>query len=453
MGESEFKMPKLAVTSLGCAKNLVDTEIMLGRLIEAGWEVTSDFQGAELILVNTCGFIGPAKQESIDEIIRMAEYKKPNQGNCRKLVVAGCLVQRYSAELIKELPEVDVWLGLGEIEKVAALINERPPQNGPDLSAPPFLNQASLPRWQATLRHTTFIKAAEGCSHNCAYCAIPLIKGRFRSVNPEAIITEVKRMVDHGVKEFNLIAQDLTMYGKDLEPRTNLESLLERLIKEANPPWIRLLYAYPSGVELGLLKLMAGEPGICNYLDLPLQHINGRILRLMNRRESPEQIREKLALIRETVPDITLRTSFIVGFPSETEAEFGELADFVGEGHFQHAGVFVYSREEGTKAFTIRPQLSEKVKEARREILLDKQGKISARYLAGQIGKEALVLIDEILPDGRAVGRSAAFAPEVDGVIYIEQTKGQAGDIVPVRITGSDVYNLKAQEIENPNWA
>ena len=195
------------------------------------------------------------------------------------------------------------------------------------MSAPPFLNQASLPRWQATLRHTTFIKAAEGCSHNCAYCAIPLIKGKFRSVNPEAIITEVKQMVDRGVKEFNLIAQDLTMYGKDLEPRTNLESLLERLIKEANPPWIRLLYAYPSGVELGLLKLIASEPRICNYLDLPLQHINGRILGLMNRRESPEQIREKLALIRETVPDITLRTSFIVGFPSESEAEFGELAE------------------------------------------------------------------------------------------------------------------------------
>lgn len=442
-------MPKLAVTSLGCAKNLVDTEIMLGQLTEAGWEVTSDFHAAELILVNTCGFIGPAKQESIDEIIRMAEYKKPHQGNCRKLVVAGCLVQRYAAELVNELPEVDVWLGLGEIGKIADIINETEPRKGPDLSAPPFLNQTGLPRWQATLRHTTFIKAAEGCSHNCAYCAIPLIKGRFRSVNPEAIITEVKRMVDHGVKEFNLIAQDLTMYGKDLETRINLEGLLERLLKEAKPPWIRLLYAYPSGIDQGLLKLIAREPNICNYLDLPLQHINARILRLMNRRESPEQIREKLALIRETVPDITLRTSFIVGFPSESEAEFEELADFVGEGHFQHAGVFAYSREEGTKAYSLRPQLSEKVKESRREILLERQGKISAQFLAGQIGKVDTVLIDAILPDGRAVGRSAAFAPEVDGVIYLEKTKHQPGDFVKVRITGSDVYNLTAQEIEN----
>jgi ribosomal protein S12 methylthiotransferase len=442
-------MSKIAVTSLGCAKNLVDTEIMLGQLTEAGWEVTSNFQEAELILVNTCGFIGPAKQESIDEIIRMAEYKKPNQGSCRKLVVAGCLVQRYAAELIKELPEVDVWLGLGEIGKIVSLINERKPQEGPDLSAVPFLNQASLTRWQATLSHTTFIKVAEGCSHNCAYCAIPLIKGKFRSVNPEAIISEVKRMVEHGVKEFNLIAQDLTVYGKDLEPGTNLESLLERLIKEAKPPWIRLLYSYPSGINPGLLKLIANEPSICNYLDLPLQHINARILKLMNRRENPEQLRKKLALIRELVPDITLRTSFIVGFPSESEAEFWELADFVGEGIFQHAGVFVYSREEGTKAFDMRPQLSEKVKEERREILLERQGKVSAQYLAGQIGKEVLVLIDKILPDGRAIGRSTAFAPEVDGVIYIEKTKRQAGEFVTVRITGSDVYNLTAKAIEN----
>ncbi len=440
-------MRKIAVTSLGCAKNLVDTEIMLGQLTEAGWEVTTDFQAAELILVNTCGFIGPAKQESIDEIIKMAEYKKPNQGNCRKLVVAGCLVQRYADELIKELPEVDVWLGLGEIGKIAELINERDHLKGPDLAAPPFLNQANLPRWQATLRHTTFIKAAEGCSHNCAYCAIPLIKGRFRSVSPEAIITEVKRMVDGGVKEFNLIAQDLTMYGKDLDPKTNLESLLERLITEAKPPWIRLLYAYPSGIDLGLLKLIAKEPSICNYLDLPLQHINARILRLMNRRESPEQLREKLNLIRETVPDIILRTSFIVGFPSETEAEFEELADFVTEGHFQHAGVFAYSREEGTKGFYLRPQISEKVKERRREILLEKQGKISAQFLAEQVGKEVLVLIDKILPDGKGIGRSPAFAPEVDGVIYLEKVSRQPGEFITVRITGSDVYNLTAEEI------
>lgn len=440
-------MPKLAVTSLGCAKNLVDTEIMLGRLTEAGWEVTSDFQAAELILVNTCGFIGPAKQESINEIIRMAEYKKPSQGNCRKLVVTGCLVQRYATELIEELPEVDVWVGLGEIGEIAELINERGPKKGPDRSAPPFLNQTSLPRWQATLNHTTFIKAAEGCSHNCAFCAIPLIKGRFRSVNPEAIVTEVKRMVDHGVKEFNLIAQDLTMYGKDLEPKTNLVSLLERLIKEANPPWIRLLYAYPSGVDLELLKLMAEESSICNYLDLPLQHINDRLLRLMNRRERPEQLREKLALIRETVPEITLRTTFIVGFPSETETEFEELADFVEEGHFQHAGIFAYSREEGTRAYSIRPQLDEEEKERRRGILLEKQGKVSAQYLAGQIGKEALVLIDKILPDGRAIGRSEAFAPDVDGVIYLEKTRHQPGDFVTVQITGGDVYNLIAKEI------
>lgn len=440
-------MSKIAVTSLGCAKNLVDTEIMLGQLTEAGWEYTPDFQTADLILVNTCGFIESAKQESIDEILRMAEYKKPDQGKCRKLVVAGCLVQRYAVDLIKELPEVDLWIGLGQIGKITDLVNEEKSQVESDFTAPPFLNEANLPRWQATLKHTTFIKVAEGCSHNCAYCAIPLIKGRFRSVSPDSVVTEVKRMVDRGVKEFNLIAQDLTMYGRDLEPKTNLKFLLERLVTEAKPSWIRLLYAYPSGVDLGLLKLIAKEPSICNYLDLPLQHINARILRLMNRSENPDQIREKLALIREIVPDLVLRTSFIVGFPSETEAEFEELADFISEGLFQHVGVFAYSREEGTKAFSLSPQISEKVKEHRREILLEAQGEISAKFLAGQVGKETLVLIDKILPDGRAVGRSSAFAPDVDGVIYLEKTSRQPGEFVNVRITGSDVYNLIAEEI------
>lgn len=439
-------MPKIAVSSLGCAKNLVDTEIMLGQLTKAGWEVTSDFQKADLILVNTCGFIGPAKEESIDEILKMAEYKNPNQGNCRKLVVTGCLVQRYAADLIKELPEVDLWLGLGQIGDIAELVQISGGSKEPDLTTAPFLNQENLPRWQATLKHTTFIKIAEGCSHNCAYCAIPLIKGKFRSVKPDSIINEVKSMVDRGVKEFNLIAQDLTMYGRDLEPKTSLERLLERLVIEAKPAWIRLLYAYPTGIDLGLLKLIASEPSICNYLDLPLQHINPRILKMMNRNETPNRLLEKIALIKETVPDIVLRTTFIVGFPSETEAEFEELVNFVGEGLFQHAGVFAYSREEGTKSFLFRPQIGAKVKERRREILLRKQEQISERFLAGQIGKETVVLIDGILPDGRAVGRSSAFAPEVDGVIYLEGTGRQPGEFVNARITGSDVYNLTAKE-------
>lgn len=439
-------MPKIAVTSLGCAKNLVDTEIMLGQLTGAGWEVTPDFQSAELILVNTCGFIEAAKRESIAEILKMAEYKKPGFGNCRKLAVAGCLVQRYAAELSKEIPEVDFWIGLGQIDKIVAIING---EKCPDFSEPPFLNQDNLPRWRATLKHTTFIKIAEGCVRNCAYCAIPLIKGSFRSVKPEAIISEVKQMVDQGVREFNLIAQDLTMYGYDLEPRTNLPRLLERLIVEAKPPWIRLLYANPFGVSPELLKMIADEPSICNYLDLPFQHINARILKLMNRVESPELLREKLALIREIVPDIVLRTTFIVGFPTETETEFLELADFVAEGNFQHAGVFAYSREEGTKAYSLQPQISEKVKQRRRKLLLEKQQKISAAFLAREIGKETLVLIDKILPDGRAVGRSTAFAPEVDGVIYLERTGRQPGEFVKARITGSGAYNLTAVEIDS----
>lgn len=439
-------MPKIAVSSLGCAKNLVDTEIMLGQLTKEGWEVTADFQNADLILINTCGFIGPAKEESINEILKMAEYKNPDQGNCRKLVVAGCLVQRYAADLIKGLPEVDLWLGLGQIGEIAEFVKKSGRSKEPDLTTAPFLNQENLPRWQATLRHTTFIKIAEGCSHNCSYCAIPLIKGKFRSVKPDSIVNEVKSMVDRGVREFNLIAQDLTMYGRDLEPKISLERLLERLVTEAKPAWIRLLYAYPTGIDFGLLKLIASEPSICNYLDLPTQHINPRILKMMNRSETPDRLREKIALIKEIVPEIVLRTTFIVGFPSETEAEFEELVDFVGEGLFQHAGVFAYSREEGTKSFLLRSQIGEKVKERRREILLRKQEQISERFLAGQIGKETVVLIDRILPDGRAIGRSSAFAPEVDGIIYLERTDSQSGEFVNARITGSDVYNLTAKE-------
>lgn len=443
-------MPKIAVTSLGCAKNLVDTEIMLGQLTKSGWKVTSDFQDAEMILVNTCGFINPAKEESINEILKMAEFKKPDRGSCRKLVVAGCLVQRYARELIKELPEVDLWLGLGEIGEIAKLVNQTEHRKEPDLTIPPFLNDTNLPRWQATLKHTTFIKAAEGCNHRCAYCSIPLIKGGYRSLNPDSIVNEVKRMVDCGVKEFNLIAQDLTMYGRDLEPKINLVRLLERLLVEAKPGWIRLLYAYPSGVNQELLKLIAKEHSICNYLDLPLQHINARILKLMNRSENPGQLREKIALIREMVPEIVLRTSFIVGFPTETEAEFEELADFIGEGHFQHAGVFVYSREEGTRSYSLRPQISEKVKEGRRESLLQEQAKISKQFLANQVGKETIVLLDKKLSGGRGVSRSTGFAPEVDGVVYLERTSHQPGEFVKARIIGSDVYSLVAQEISSP---
>ncbi|MGE5583493.1 MAG: 30S ribosomal protein S12 methylthiotransferase RimO [Bacillota bacterium] len=441
-------MSTLAVVSLGCAKNLVDTEIMLGQLHQSGWELTEDFSKAEMILVNTCGFIQTAKEESINHILAMAEYKKPGVGRCRKLVVAGCLVQRHLSELVPEIPEVDNWIGLGEIGRISQLINQE--QSGAFQGKPreePFLNNENLPRYQVTLKHTAYVKIAEGCNHCCSYCAIPIIKGKFRSRSLESLLAEIKSLVERGVAEINLIAQDITKYGSDLNPRINLRILLEEIMDKANPPWIRLLYAYPSGIDHDLLQLMADNSSICKYLDLPLQHINSRILKLMNRPESSADIEEKIRMIRETVPGIALRTTFLVGFPSETEAEFEELLGFVEAGHFDHAGVFAYSREEGTRAYGIEPQIEEAVKEERRHKLLAAQKKVSARYLAGQIHQEQLILVDSILPDRTGVGRTQGLAPEVDGVVYLRNYQGPSGRFTKGLINGSDEYNLFAEEI------
>jgi ribosomal protein S12 methylthiotransferase len=436
-------LSKLGIVSLGCAKNLVDSEIMLGQLLQSGWELTSDYSVAELILVNTCGFIESAKTESIQQILEMAEYKKPGVGKCRHLVVAGCLVQRYAAELAQDLPEVDYWVGLGEIGEINAKINQGQPKALPVIKAP-FLNESDLPRFQATLKHTAYVKIAEGCNHCCAYCAIPVIKGGFHSRSRSSIVREVKQLVASGVREINLIAQDLTMYGRDLTPSINLKALLETIIAEARPEWIRLLYAYPSGIDRALLELIAREPSICKYIDLPLQHINARILKLMNRPDGPQQLWEKLELIRNMIPKLVLRTTLIVGFPSETEAEFKELLQFVQTARFEHLGVFNYSREEQTAAYQMQPQIKEAVKERRKNTILEAQQAISAQYLAGMVGGNELVLVDQVLENGRSVGRSQGFAPDVDGVVYLEGYRGAAGQIVRCRIIGSDAYNLSA---------
>jgi len=437
-------LKKLAVVSLGCAKNLVDSEIIIGQLVNAGWEYTPDFAEAELILVNTCGFIESAKTESIEHILEMAKFKKPGVGKCRKLVVAGCLVQRYAQDLAADLPEVDYWVGLGEIGEVVAKIEQETTGSLPQIKEP-FLNDANLNRYQATLQHTAYVKIAEGCNHCCSYCAIPLIKGRFRSRNPEAIVRETVELVQAGVKEINLIAQDITMYGRDLASSVNLTALLQMIINEAKPQWIRLLYAYPSGIDTELLELIARESSICNYLDIPFQHINPRILKLMNRPDAPEKLREKLGLIRKLIPEITLRTTFITGFPTETPAEFNELLNFVEEGHFEHVGVFSYSREEQTKAFDLKPQVNKATKEKRKELLLQAQQPITQQFLARQVQQEQQVLIDRVANDGTAIGRSQAFAPDVDGVIYVKGYQGKPGELVSCRATHHDAYNLWAE--------
>jgi ribosomal protein S12 methylthiotransferase len=441
-------MRTFAVVSLGCAKNLVDTEIMLGQLTSAGWKLINDFSKAEVILINTCGFIETAKSESIQQILELAEYKKIGRGICKQLIVAGCLVQRYLAELKSEIPEVDLWLGLADIGRILELVDKKTdPLTELEQAAPPFLNNHNLPRFQATLSHTSYIKIAEGCNHKCSYCAIPLIKGEFHSRHLNSIIKETQTLVENGVQEINLIAQDITRYGYDLEPKVSLQVLLERMIIDAKPAWIRLLYAYPMGVNKALLDLMAKESSICRYLDLPIQHINSRILKKMGRPETPELIKEKIALIRDLVPGITLRTTFIVGFPSETEREFEELLQFVTEGNFEHIGVFSYSREEGTAAYSMEPQIDEEVKEDRKRRILMVQQEASKRLLARQIHKQQTILIDKVLDNNIAVGRTQNLAPDVDGVVYVQNYQGPAGRFIQGVIIGNDEYNLIAQEI------
>ncbi len=438
-------MSKIGVISLGCSKNLVDTEIMLGQLIGAGWELTDDLTRSDLILINTCGFIGPAKEESIQNICEAIQYKQPGKGVCTKLVVTGCLVQRYAKDLAKELPEVDLWIGLGEIGELMDWVGaESDLRHAPDVNKQPFLNDQNLNRFQVTVPHLAYVKIAEGCNHCCSYCAIPLIKGRFRSRSREAVVQEVAALVQKGVREINLIAQDITMYGKDLELRTDLVQLLKSIIEVAGPTWIRLLYAYPSGISDELLQLMKEQPSICKYLDLPIQHIEPRILKLMNRHDTPELIRERLGRIREAIPEIVLRTTLIVGFPTETTADFGVLRDFVAEGLFQHLGVFAYSREEDTAAYNLKPQLSQEVKESRRRTLMEIQQQVAGRFLATQVGQEPLMLVDKAQGDV-AIGRTQGLAPEVDGIVRVTGYAGPTGRLIRVRITGHEQYNMFAK--------
>ncbi len=434
-------MSKVAVISLGCAKNLVDTEIMLGQFKKDQWQITMNFAEADLILINTCGFIQTAKQESLNTIFEMIQYKCPDRGQCTQLVVAGCLVQRYASELAREIPEVDHWIGLGGVGTILQLIKDSSKKLS-GINGAPFINNENLPRHQVTLSHTAYIKIAEGCDHCCSYCAIPLIKGKFQSRNPRAIVTEVSELVQNGVREINIIAQDITRYGFDLPVKTSLQFLLEEIITTGNPHWIRLLYAHPTGIDNNLLEFIAKEPKICKYLDLPLQHINSRLLKLMNRPGSKEQIRDIILKIKELIPGIVLRTTFIAGFPSECELEFGELIDFVSEGHFEHVGVFSYSAEEGTSANQLRPNIRESIKKERQKRLLQAQQKVSARFLASLTGRRFEILIDRVESNGNAVGRTQFLAPEVDGVVYIKGFAGEPGCFLQGVIVDSVPYNL-----------
>ena len=445
-------MIKAGFVSLGCVKNLVDTEVMLGLLQDGGVELIDDPAEADILVVNTCGFIDAAKEESLQTILQMAEFKKT--GRCRGLIVAGCLGQRYQQELLDEMPEVDVILGTaawGRIqEAVAAALEGRRALFIDSLTT---LYDEKTPRISTMPSYSAYVKVAEGCSNCCTYCVIPSVRGAFRSRPIESVVEEVRHLAHKGVREINLVAQDTTSYGKDLYGQPNLVALLKELAVIDGVEWIRLLYCYPRYFTDELIAYMASEPKICRYVDLPLQHIHDGVLQAMNRRDRQADIDLLLQKIRQAMPDVVLRTSFIVGFPGETEEQFAFLEQWLETARFDHVGVFTYSQEEGTAAGAMAEQVPEEVKQERYHRLMALQSKISEEINRSLEGRELEVIVtglDETRPEV-ILARSYREAPDVDGQIYVE-TSGQdglkVGDSLKVRIAQGFSYDLVAEIVD-----
>lgn len=440
---------KAGFVSLGCAKNLVDTEVMLGIMRAHGIELTTNPAAAEILIVNTCAFILSAKEESITTILNLAEYK--TNGRCRALIVAGCLGQLYKRELLDEMPEVDAIVGTGAWNRIMEAIEEVLSGRRVVLFGErEIIYDAATPRIRTTPDYTAYVKIAEGCNNRCSFCAIPTIRGRQISRPIEDIRAEVERLAAQGVKEVNLIAQDTTAYGLDIYGKPRLTDLLRELVA-TDVRWIRVLYAYPRRFTDELIDLIAAEPKICSYVDLPLQHASNKILKLMNRPDTRESIETLLKKIRERIPDVVIRSTFIVGFPGETDDDYLELKDFLQTQRLDKVGVFTYSREEGTAAYDLPDQISEEVMQERYHDLMSVQSLISQELNEQLAGRELDVLIenrDEETPEVVA-GRSYRDAPEVDGLVYIENDRrSRAGDIVRVKVLAGFVYDIAAERID-----
>lgn len=438
------------MVSLGCPKNLVDAEVMLGYLANHGYEITTDEADADIIIVNTCSFIKEAKQESIDTILDLADRK--HDARCRLLIVTGCLPQRYQEELAKELPEVDIFVGTGDYPRIAEIIAEK---RGTDVQLrytgdPNLLYDESLPRLKSSPAYTGYLKIAEGCSNCCSYCVIPSLRGAFRSRPVSQLLAEARTLVAGGVRELNLIAQDITGYGRDLPERPTLAALIRELAKLEGLAWIRLLYAYPDGIGDDLIEIIKSEPKVCKYLDIPLQHVSDPILARMNRRSTEAEVRALIARLRSEIPGITLRTSLIVGFPGESDDDFKKLVQFVEEAQFDRLGVFCYSREEGTPAAEMPDQISERVKRERYKKLMRSQARVSFKR-----NRRLVDTIEQVLVEGYSEetelllkGRSSRQAPDIDGQVYITAGSANVGDIVPLRITDSSDYDLIGEIVD-----
>jgi ribosomal protein S12 methylthiotransferase len=469
---------KIGFVSLGCPKNLVDGEVMLGIARDAGHEITADANSADVLVVNTCAFIDNAKQESIDAILEMAAQKR--DGKCSRLVVTGCLAERYRDELRKEIPEIDAVLGTGEVPDILAAIGDRQraiggaaplkffrssdalsdartatearTANREPRTPPTYIYDADTPRLLTTPKHFAYVKIAEGCDYTCAFCIIPTLRGGYRSRAAESIVREARRLAEHGVRELLLISQDTTFYGIDRGERGALARLLRDLDAIDGLEWIRLLYLYPTTITDDVLDAMAECEKVCRYIDLPLQHASAEVLKRMRRPGNRKTYDKLLARIRERVPGVTLRTTLIVGFPGETDGDFADLEAFVAETRFDHVGVFTYSHEEGTRAFGFADDVPAAVKRRRRSALMARQKKIVAASQKSRIGSEVRVLIDGPSPEHELVlhGRLEGQAPDIDPVVFLTDCAPDAyagGDLIRARIVGAKGYDLVAMPV------
>lgn len=441
MSEKGFA-PRFHMVSLGCPKNWIDSELVVGLLLQQGYIPASSPEEAELILVNTCAFIQEAKEEAIETVLEMAAWK--NRGRCKHLVVIGCLPQRYGRELLELMPEVDLFVGSGEIPRLLGHLRamEAGGARSCHLGSTRYLLEDEGALVRPVTGSSAYLRLAEGCSNRCSYCAVPLIRGPLRSRSQEAVLEEARRLAEKGVQELILVAQDTTAFGVDRGGKSRLPELIEALERVEGLRWIRLMYVHPAGVDERLLEALKRTKKLCPYLDLPVQHISPRILKEMNRRVGPDQIRQCIQALREAVPGIHLRTSVIVGFPGETQEEFLELLEFVQETRFEWLGGFLYSREEGTPAAELPGQVPKQVARKRLAQLLRLQKQITTEKLGRWVGRETTVLVEK---QGRGclLGRSSFQAPEIDGVVRIRKGKAPLGSFVGVHFTAVRGYDLE----------
>jgi ribosomal protein S12 methylthiotransferase len=442
---------RVGMVSLGCPKNLVDSEVMMGLLTRHGYEMTSDREAADVLVVNTCGFIDAARQESVETILEMAQLKQ--SGGLKRLIVAGCLVERYREELQREIPEIDACIGVNQLEDVlavAAPAGRKPlPVYSEGAAAPElYLYDETTPRLRATAAYTAYVKIAEGCDHTCAFCIIPKLRGVFRSRSPESIIKEVEMLAAQGVKEIVLISQDTTAYGTDLALKDGLARLVESVASVEGVEWVRFLYCYPTNITDELLRVVAERPAVCKYFDIPLQHVSRRMLQRMRRGGGRQSYERMIARIRERVPGAAIRTTFIVGFPGEREEDFEELVDFTRAVGFDRVGVFTYSDEENSPAFSLGEKVPEATAKKRERRLMREQARISRRKNRALVGRSVRVLLEgrSKQSDLLLEGRMESQAPEIDGSVLIndapDDRQVRSGDFVTVEITEAHDYDL-----------